>query len=492
MLLFDRYEFDDAAKVTFTNDGYMVATPRVARTGIQLYYGSELGRVGDDANKVFRVLRPESSVFSKDSMASYAYKPVTDDHPPENVTADNWQKYSKGQMSGDIARDGDFIRVPMAVMDRALIDKYKQGKVEISMGYDTEISWQSGTDPKFGDYDAVQGPPRINHMAVVDAARGGHQLRIGDGTGAKVDFNVYATALDAIAKGNINRDALADVSAAHLATDSKGVMTYPIIKDGFVFLQSLRANKTDALTKKDGDALCALDNLLQRAETTSTPAVTKDGNMESVTMPKIITVDGISVEFATDQAAQIVQRALDAASTSVKDMRTQLDAANSSVTKLTKDLSDATAKHTTEIATKDAEIVTLKKAVEDSKITPAALDQMVKDRAEVAGKAAAVLGAALVVDGKSVGEIMRQVVDAKLGDKAKGWSDDQVKVSFDTMTADVKPTHVGGGSNLGDMQAAFAGSGGNGTQRQAADAAIAARDKRLQDAYKKPNGVAAN
>jgi Uncharacterized protein conserved in bacteria (DUF2213) len=36
---------DKDAKVRFTKDGYLVATPRIARTGIQLYRGSECGIV---------------------------------------------------------------------------------------------------------------------------------------------------------------------------------------------------------------------------------------------------------------------------------------------------------------------------------------------------------------------------------------------------------------------------------------------------------------
>jgi hypothetical protein len=91
MRINDYFELDEGAKVRTTADGYLVATPRVARTGIQLYYGSELGLTGDDAKKVMKVFRSEDEVFKTDSLATYGFKPVTDDHPPVKVDVKNWK-----------------------------------------------------------------------------------------------------------------------------------------------------------------------------------------------------------------------------------------------------------------------------------------------------------------------------------------------------------------------------------------------------------------
>jgi hypothetical protein len=483
MLMFDRYPLDDAAKVSITRDGYLVATPRVARTGIQLYYGRELGVTGRDASKVFKVYRPESEVFHKDSMASYAYKPMTDDHPPENVTVDNWKKYSRGQMSGDVARDGDFIRVPMALMDGTLVQKYKDGKAELSMGYECEIVWQPGTTPQGEVYDASQKDIRSNHCAVVDAARGGQDLRIGDGSGARVDLGVYAQALEAIAAGNVNKEsALADGSG-HLAKDSKGIGIYAILKDGTVYVSSLRANKTDAVTKGDGDALAALDNLLARAEGTSTSAVA-DRQQETWTMAKTIVIDGVPCTVDNDQTAAVIQRALDSSAAALKAAQDAFGKEKEENEKNKKKVETDAVTHTTVVSQKDAEIVTLKKAVEDSKLTPAKLDQLVKDRALIAGKARAILGDKLVVDNKTDTEIMKQVVDAKLGDAAKGWNDDNIKISFDTLTAGTKAVDVAV-SGVNDTARAFSSPAfGTGDARQQADAVIAARDTQLQNAWK--------
>lgn len=162
-----------------TSDGYMVATVRCARTGCQQYRASELGLMGD---AIVTVYRPDSAVFDKASLATYAGKPVTVNHPPEMVTADNWKEYAAGEVGGEIARDGEFVVVPMKLMDAAAIKAVQDGTREISMGYTTPLEMQDGVAPDGTQYQAVQtGPIKINHLAIVPKARGGSKLRIGDG-----------------------------------------------------------------------------------------------------------------------------------------------------------------------------------------------------------------------------------------------------------------------------------------------------------------------
>lgn len=150
---------------------------------------------------------------------------------------------------------------------------------------------------------------------------------------------------------------------------------------------------------------------------------------------KTMIVDGITCEMS-DTAIEVVRRTLDKLTTDAAAAAKKFGESEADYQKRIASSDAAVAKLTTEAATKDAEIVTLKKAVEDSKITPQKLDEMVKDRAVVGEKAKALFDK-VVVDGKSVDDIMKQVVDAKLGDAAKGWNADQIKVSFDTMAAGV-------------------------------------------------------
>ena len=161
-----------------TADGYLVGEVRCARTGCQQYRASEIGLTGDQAVTVYR---PDEAVFDKASLATYAGKPVTLNHPPVQVTADNWKAYAIGDIGTDIARDGEFVSVPYKIMDAAAIAAIDAGTREVSMGYTSGIEYRDGVAPDGTPYQAVQvGPIKINHLAIVPRARGGSQLRIGD------------------------------------------------------------------------------------------------------------------------------------------------------------------------------------------------------------------------------------------------------------------------------------------------------------------------
>ena len=168
-----------------TSDGYLVADVRVARTGIQEYLGAEVdpdGSLGLRDKSIVRVYRPEDEVFSEDAMRSYAYRPVTNDHPSEAVTADNWKQLAVGQTDGKVVRSGDWVQVPMVLMDAAMITQVEGGKRQLSMGYRCTLDATPGTTPDGVQYDAVQRGLRMNHLAVVTAARAGADARIGDAT----------------------------------------------------------------------------------------------------------------------------------------------------------------------------------------------------------------------------------------------------------------------------------------------------------------------
>lgn len=181
MLFTDKITLDGTRR---TGDGYLAANARVARTGIQLYLGREVGK--PDMDQV-RVYRPEAEVFSTDALRSFAHRPVTNDHPPEAVSAKNWKTHSVGMTGDEIARDGTFVRVPMVVMDQAAIDDVEAGKVELSMGYACDLDFTAGTTPEGEAYDAFQKNIRGNHLAIVAAGRAGPQCRIGDSWAAIPD-----------------------------------------------------------------------------------------------------------------------------------------------------------------------------------------------------------------------------------------------------------------------------------------------------------------
>ena len=177
-----------------TQDGFLVANVRAGRTGIQLYRGSE---VGMHDKEVVRVYRPADEVFDKDAMATLAHRPVTNDHPPELVTSDNWRDYAIGSTGGQVARDGEFLVVPMSVMDAGAAAQIEAGKEELSLGYTCDLDFTAGVTKDGDEYDAVQRNIRINHLAVVKVGRAGAKCRIGDNN-PKTEIQMLKVLIDGI------------------------------------------------------------------------------------------------------------------------------------------------------------------------------------------------------------------------------------------------------------------------------------------------------
>ena len=173
----------DSLTARICADGALVADVRAARTGIQQYAGREVDPqniYGLRDASVVNVYRPEAEVFSRDSLASFAAAPLTIDHPSEPVTADNWSRYGKGEVNGDVVRDGEFVRVPIIVRDAAAVSKVNTSHKQLSMGYSCTLDATPGTTADGVEYQLVQRNIRINHIAAVPNARGGPELKIRD------------------------------------------------------------------------------------------------------------------------------------------------------------------------------------------------------------------------------------------------------------------------------------------------------------------------
>lgn len=234
-----------------TADGYLVADAKVARTGIQEYLGSELGR---DDMPVVRVYRPAEEVFAGDAMNSYAYRPVTVDHPGKMVDADSWKAVAAGQTGGEVVRDGEFVRVPLVLMDSEAIRAWQGGKRELSMGYTSEIVFSDGVTPDGEAYDAIQTNLRMNHLALVDRARGGSQLRIGDRR--TPDGKDRADKPEKTTMSNTNTRTVMVDGLSVETTDAGAQAIEKLqrqVKDGQTALTDAQAQHTNTIAAKDAD-----------------------------------------------------------------------------------------------------------------------------------------------------------------------------------------------------------------------------------------------
>ena len=165
-------------KVRRLADGRIAAVAKFARSGVQVYTGAEVGR--PDLATV-NVYRPESEVFDEAAMASFAHKAITLGHPPSAVTADNWQKHAVGWTEGKVARDGDYVEIPLMLADASAVKAYETGEArELSGGYACELVWGDGVAPDGTHYQAKQIRIRGNHIAQVPKGKAGQLARIGD------------------------------------------------------------------------------------------------------------------------------------------------------------------------------------------------------------------------------------------------------------------------------------------------------------------------
>ena len=174
----------DAMSLTsrhMTDEGYLVAPGNMARTGVQEYRAYELGLDADgmDPMKVIRLHRPAEEVFDPASMSSFENKPITIEHPPVAVTADNWRDLAAGEVR-DVTRSGDLMTGTLLIRAKDAIEAVQSGKVQLSNGYTFELDMTSGSTADGRDYDGIQRNIRGNHVALVDAARCGSACRIAD------------------------------------------------------------------------------------------------------------------------------------------------------------------------------------------------------------------------------------------------------------------------------------------------------------------------
>lgn len=170
--------------------GFLHGRARIARTGVQVY---------SDGRETWGELRTADELFAKDAIDSFRRLVVTDDHPAKFVTADNARDLTIGHLGDDLRRDGDWLTAPFTITDKAAIQRARDGKVELSMGY-----WQT---PVREDGEHAGQPYRYrqtgyrgNHQAIVDKARAGPDARIPafDGEGQTISVAVSVTHEDSM------------------------------------------------------------------------------------------------------------------------------------------------------------------------------------------------------------------------------------------------------------------------------------------------------
>jgi hypothetical protein len=353
-----------------TKDGYLVVRAKAARTGVYEYTGREI----DPQNKhglrdtaVVKVLRDDATVFDAAAVRSFIGKPVTDDHPAQPVTADNWRQHARGAVMGAM-RDGEYLSFDLMLADASAIRKVEGGKRELSNGYAAEI--------EFGDFAAPDGTKcqarqaRIiggNHVALVDRGRAGPDCAI----------------KDRFAVCDANPEAIAPLSN-HKETPA---MAGTIIVDGLPVSLADEAAVRAVLAKKDA-AIEAADKAVADAKAVASTLSGEKAALEKALADEKARTEPAALDKLVADRADLVAKAKAAKSDIVTDGKTDVEirraVVESALGDAAKGMDDAAISGAFAVVTKDA-----KPGTATAKADPIARPASFADTASIAAAARA-------------------------------------------------------------------------------------------------------
>ena len=174
-----------------TPEGYLICTDAIlARTGKQTYQRCEVfADAADDLTEI-EIDRKAEEVFSPMTLASFENKPITVEHPDENVTPNNYNDLSVGFVrdvhKGNV--DGqDVMLGTLVITDAKTIEEIENGEhTDLSCGYDCDI---------VDEANPQQRNIRGNHVALCQQGRAGI-ARIVDSVKDDIVFDYTEADLD--------------------------------------------------------------------------------------------------------------------------------------------------------------------------------------------------------------------------------------------------------------------------------------------------------
>jgi hypothetical protein len=192
-----------------TPEGYLICkNVPIGRVGTMDYLGSELPQEFNlPANDIFHVFRTADSLFSKETIASFEGKPITDNHPTNNLTVDTASIIGRGHLQ-NVHPEGKNLVGDLYITDNGLINQIENNnKREVSCGYDA--GWRMNEDGKIEQIDIVG-----NHVAVVNSGRAGHSVAIKDSS-PEIKKNIGGK------KMTITKKMLTALGLKHFAADAE-------------------------------------------------------------------------------------------------------------------------------------------------------------------------------------------------------------------------------------------------------------------------------
>lgn len=247
-------------KMVLTDEGFLKGRAIATNVGVFPYTLAD--------GTVQYELRPPEEVFDDMSIQSAKGLPLTNNHPPVMVNADNSKEYSVGFTGDNIHLDQYHLSVPISITEKEAVEDAQEGKQALSMGYTADMDNTPGVWMGVR-YDAVQRNIKYNHLAIVP------QGRAGDAAKMKLDSsdNIGVMKADSIdADGNLIMDSVDLVKVPKIDIEGASSMK-KIVIDGFTYevadenLAIAVQKKIDELeqVKADADQLATVKTELAEA-----------------------------------------------------------------------------------------------------------------------------------------------------------------------------------------------------------------------------------
>ena len=325
-----RYDVAPIDKFEVTPEGYLRAWATIARTGVQQY--------SDADGSIRREYRPESEVASPKSLASFAGKAITLEHPTVLLDSSNTKDYQIGFSGTEVVYDNGFVRAVMTITDEDAIKRIMRGDAkEVSAGYRVNYEASPGVTDSGENYDGIQKEISGNHIAVVHRGRAGPQVKLHLDRLDAADPSLFTFTEDSSMTAKVNFDGAEfevteSVALAVTKEREDAKKSYEDMKkmyDGMMSKASEMKEEMDAMQKemqgKCDSAEGRADALAEEVESLKTDLeAAKQVNVDSLVEERIALIDKArtSLDSAFDFAGKTVREIMEA---SVKSVRGDID-----------------------------------------------------------------------------------------------------------------------------------------------------------------------
>ncbi|EAE0558696.1 DUF2213 domain-containing protein [Listeria monocytogenes] len=298
--------------ITETKEGYLTVRAPVTKPGVFPYMRA-------DGEMTMEAKLP-SELFADSTIQSVNAKPVTDDHPNEPVTSENFQQYSKGMTHTDSAVKDNMLFVSFTITDSATIDKVKKGKRELSLGFEADVKPEIGTYEGM-QYDSVQTNMLINHLAIVDKGRVGPDASI---RGDSIAFMVDSVDVEPNKQGGSKNMTKLKIDSKEYEVDS-AVKSRMDALEAQLEAANIKAGNVDKLEGERDALQTQLDDKTQELSDEKEKAITADkldaaveARTDLITSAKVFLGDSFEFKGKTD-----TQIKLDAISSIKEDFKAE-------------------------------------------------------------------------------------------------------------------------------------------------------------------------